>query len=122
MSSRDGRRDLRRGALLLAIGFWLLAGTLAGPQLAPGRSWPLLLVLIGGALALTPSHRHGRRPGVLLIAWGTLAWVAEHRLWGLEWRSVGPLILVTIGVLLVWTSILDQRDRPRRFLHGEGDE
>lgn len=121
MHTRDGRRDLRRGAVLLAIGFWLLAGTLGGARFSPGHSWPMLLVLIGVALALTPNCRHGRRSGILLIAWGALAWVATHGTWGLGWKSVGPLLLVTVGALLIWSAIAEQRDGGRRAVSGGDD-
>lgn len=114
MSRRDGRRDLRRGALLLAVGIWLLVGTLIGGRLSPGNSWPLLLILLGVAFALTPCReRGGRRFGVLLASWGALAWIAENRIWGLEWHSIGPLVMVTVGILLIWSSIQRQQDGGR---------
>lgn len=113
----DGGRDLRRGAALVAVGLWLLLGTMGGPRLDYGESWPLLLVFLGIAFLATPVAGRGRRPGPLLIAWGALCWVAVHQLWGLGWDSIWPLILVAVGASLVWSAVVEERrssDSPSR--------
>ena len=111
------QRDLRKGLILLAVGSWFLANTLELGGLDYGSSWPLLLILIGLAITVTPAA--GRRAswsaeGPILILWGVLAWIATHQLWGLSWGTVWPLALVAIGVAMVWRAVAEQiGDQPR---------
>ncbi len=108
----DDRSDLRRGGIVVAVGLWLLASSLNIGGLDHSNSWPLLLVLIGVALAAVPRGRKGRFPGVILIAWGALAAIAVNRLWGFGWSNIWPLFLVVIGLEMVVNAISEQR-RPR---------
>lgn len=123
MSHRRDRspgRDIRRGAVLLAIGAWLLLGTLGDPARDYGRSWPVLLVFLGIAFLLTPVGDGGRRPGPSLIVIGALCWIAVEGAWGLDWHSVWPLFLVLAGAGLVWRAIEEQRRQAKT--EDDGDE
>ena len=107
--SEKHRSDMRRGGIVVAVGLWLLASSLNIGGLDHSNSWPLLLVLIGVALAAVPRGRKGRFPGVILIAWGALAAIAVNRLWGFGWSNIWPLFLVVIGLEMVVNAISEQR-------------
>jgi hypothetical protein len=127
MSSTDpSRNQLRKGLVLLAVGGWLLLNTVGPFDLAGGwflintgpfylayhNSWPILMILIGLAITIAPNEkelRRGVRPGIFLIAWGVLAWIAERGLWGFSWSTVWPLFLVCAGLAIAWGAIAEQR-------------
>lgn len=116
MSSRDQHSgELRKGLILLAVGGWFLLNTLGAFDLAYQRSWPLLLILIGLAMTIAPDRREcfrGVRPGVFVMAWGALAWIAESRLWGFGWNNIWPLFLVCAGLAMVWRALGGERRAP----------
>lgn len=104
--------ESRRGFILMAVGLWLLINTLDLFGLSYDTSWPLLLVLIGTATLLAPkSGEAGRRPrpGLSMILFGVLAWLAVNGVWGLSWGTVWPLFLVGGGLLIVLRALGDQR-------------
>lgn len=126
MRSRDQHsRELRRGLTLLAVGGWFLLNTLGVFDLDYHRSWPLLLILIGLAMTIAPSGRErcrGVRPGVFMMAWGALAWIAESHLWGFGWNNIWPLFLVGAGLAIVWRALSDQRRTPTGTSESGSDE
>lgn len=124
VGGRRTRSELRKGLILLAVGIWLLVNTLQIGGLDYGDSWPLLLILIGLAITFTPASR--RRvccgmEGPVLILWGSLAWIAIHRLWGIGWDNVWPLVIVAIGLSIVWRAVADQLKRRTPENAGEED-
>lgn len=123
VGGHEERGELRKGMILLAVGIWFLVNTLGIGGLAYDHSWPLLLILIGLAITLTP-HR-GRvccgAPGPIMILWGALAWIAIHQLWGLSWGTVWPLILVAVGVSIAWRAVAEQLERRTSDGMGDGD-
>ena len=105
------RGHLRRGAILVAVGLWLLVSTPGIGGFDYSDSWPLLLVFIGFALVLFPNRCDGRVTGVSLIAWGGLMYVAVHGLWGFNWANVWPLVLVVVGAGITWRALAGRDHR-----------
>lgn len=111
-SARSGRSDIRRGAILVSVGVWLLISSLGLGGLDYSTSWPLLLVFIGLALVILPARCEGRAGGLALMAWGGLMWMAVNGVWGFTWANIWPLVLVIVGAQIAWRAIFDQRGRP----------
>ena len=134
----EGRRDLRKGLILLAVGTWFLLNTLGiweriaevgwnraqvgNVVLGYHSSWPLLMILIGVAMTIAPDSCGRRSPGPLLIGWGALCWVAMTGLWGFHWSSIWPLVLVLVGLSIVWNSLQTQKNRRRPVKGGNSNE
>ncbi len=110
-SSGTERGDLRRGAIIVAVGIWLLGSSLGVAGLDYSNSWPVLMMLIGLVLVLFPTGCDGRAGGVSLMAWGALMFVAVHGLWGFHWMNVWPLVLVVVGAGIVWRAIAGRNRR-----------
>lgn len=113
VGGHEHREELRKGLILLAVGIWFLVNTLGIGGLDYSDSWPLLLILIGLAITVTPRGRRicSGMPGPVLILWGALAWIATRQLWGLSWGTVWPLALVAIGAAIAWNAIAEQLRR-----------
>lgn len=123
VGGRKTRSELRKGLILLAVGIWFLVNTLEIGGLHYGESWPLLLILIGLAITFTPSSRRRlccEAEGPVLVLWGALAWIAIHRVWGISWGTVWPLVIVAIGLSIVWRAVADQL--MRRTTEGVGED
>ena len=104
-TSKSNRRSIRVGAILIAVGIWSLINQLGIDGIWFGSSWPLILVLIGLAMAIVPSPSEGRREGIMLMVWGGLFWIAVHQLWGLGWSTIWPMFLVALGLELIWQAL-----------------
>ena len=102
-------REIRGGAILIAVGIWLLVSTLGLFGLDHGDSWPLLLILIGIVLTLLPDGCGRRSSGLVLIGWGALCWIAVHRLWGFSWANIWPLIIVLVGIGIIRSALSEQK-------------
>ena len=113
-TDRSERSDIRRGAMLVGVGGWLLIVSLGIGDLSYSSSWPLLLIIFGLIRTILPSEDRGRMSGVMLMAGGTIAWIATNRLWDFGWVSIWPLFVVFAGVEIVWSALRDPRGRRRR--------
>src|SRR5688572_10136127 len=70
------------------------------------RLWPLLLLLMGGAKLLDSVGGRGRSPrgGLWLIYVGLWGLISEFQLFGLDYTTSWPLLIVAAGLNIVWKS------------------
>ena len=114
VAGRSDRREVRRGAILVVVGVWLLLASMRLWGATYANSWPLLMVGIGLVNTVFPSASdRGRLGGLMLMVWGGLFWIAVKGLWGFGWSNIWPLVLVVVGGEMVVTAIAAQRRRSR---------
>jgi hypothetical protein len=73
------------------------------------RWWPLLLIFMGLARMAAPGERRGRtrsrRSGFWLLAIGAWGLISELELFGLDYSTSWPLVVVAFGMNMVWRSL-----------------
>jgi hypothetical protein len=76
--------------------------------------WPVILIALGVMKLLDPRHRDRRPRPVIAGAWlvylGCWGLVNEFHLFGFDYHSSWPLLIVGAGVGIVWRAFRDPRD------------
>jgi hypothetical protein len=71
--------------------------------------WALLLVLVGVVRVVDPGMcqgvRQSRRVGVWLISIGAWGWISQNELFGLNYSTSWPLLVIAAGVTTVWRAL-----------------
>ena len=117
-SPRHLDRHFIWGLFLILFGAMLLSGRFRAEDAA--SYWPFLLILIGIVRLVDPpaSGRvvRSRRPGAWLVFIGLWGLVSEFGLFGLDYASSWPLMIVGVGLMLIWRSFEgpDECRRPTR--------
>jgi len=98
------------GFVLIAIGvaFMLDEMRIADFGWLIASYWPMILVLIGVSRLLQPGHRHR---GIWLIGIGGWLQISNLGLWGFDWGTSWPILLVVIGTCVVLEAIVPESDR-----------
>jgi hypothetical protein len=113
----DGRDPrLRLGIALMLAGLALMAYRLDLWDLDLSRHfWPLVPLAIGLAQVIVPpadkAGRRSRRGGMWLIYVGLWGLISEYRLFGLDYGSSWPLLIIAAGLNIVWRSLESPRTR-----------
>ena len=116
-SSRTHNRAILLGLVFIFAGLALLTDRvgLSGIHVS-GRSWPLLLIVYGGARWLTAvedpvRRRHSRWTAAWLIYLGFWFLVNEFHIFGLRYDTSWPLLIVWAGVRIM-SSAIENAYRP----------
>ena len=114
MDTQDTHHDPRAGRIfggiaIILLGLALLADRLDVDDLHfPGSYWPLLLIALG-AVKLFGWHEDGRdrsrRGGAWLVYVGCWGAVNEFHLFGLDYQSSWPLLIVGAGIITIWRAL-----------------
>ena len=105
----EDRRQRGSALVLTSVGVWMLVNTLELFGLDWGDSWPLLLILIGGAKLIAPDC--GRRSsGLLMLLIGVWASLNVFELWGLYWENSWSIALIIVGLFIVWKALFERQD------------
>jgi hypothetical protein len=97
---RAHRADLISAGLLTAVVGMLVAAW-----------WPFLLIALGAIRLVSPepsgSHggRHRGRSGAWLIVVGLWGLVNEAHLFGFDYGSSWPLLVIAVGAMMVWGTL-----------------
>lgn len=96
------------GAALMLIGFAFLADQIRWFDVEISY-WPLIPLFIGAAKMLAPGYRAGRRRsrrgGFWLVAVGVWGLICEFELFGLDYSTAWPLLIVAAGLNIVLRSL-----------------
>lgn len=109
------------GLVLVLLGAMLMFERFEAEQAA--SYWPFVLILFGIVKIVDPP-RSGRvtrskRPGAWLLFIGLWGLVSEFRLFGLDYSSSWPVMIVGVGLMLVWRSfegpdVCERRQKEQR--------
>jgi hypothetical protein len=107
---RQRRGTIAIGIVLVLFGVaLLLQRTLAVDGHLVGRLWPIVLIVLGVSNAWgADDSRRGRgrrRGGVWLVFLGVWGLVSEFELFGLDFSTSWPLLVVGVGGLIVWKAL-----------------
>lgn len=106
---QDGRidRHLVFGLVLILIGMMLTLDR--GWLIFSGTFWPFVVLLFAAAKLIdpptSPSGITSRRGGAWLLFIGVWGLVNEFHLFGLEYSSSWPFIIVGVGIMMVWGAM-----------------
>jgi hypothetical protein len=97
------------GLVILLIGFAMLGERTGFYGLhVPGRFWPMILVVLGAIKVLDPGrrgrHQGSRRGGAWLMYVGCWLLVNEFNLFGFDYSTSWPLLIIGAGILMVWRA------------------
>jgi hypothetical protein len=71
--------------------------------------WPFLLIFLGVAKMILPGERGGRRrsrrSGFWLLSIGAWGLISEAQLFGLDYETSWPLLVIALGMNIVWRSM-----------------
>ncbi|HLF55608.1 MAG TPA: DUF5668 domain-containing protein [Thermoanaerobaculia bacterium] len=102
------------GVLLLAAGGFLLAKNMGFD--VPGSVWsywPLFLIGLGAAKLLWPGSSEDRNGGFWLVVVGIYGWISTRELFGLDWGTAWPIVLVALGLQIALETGLRGRREAR---------
>ena len=106
--TRPFNRHVLVGIAIMLLGLAVLAGRFDGWPPLPGSWWPFLLLFLGTARILYPAECNGRpasRGGAFwLIAVGGWGLISEARLFGFDYSTSWPLLIIAAGVIMVWRA------------------
>ena len=110
------------GVVVIVVGLtMLLDRTGLLPVDTAWRLWPFVLLAIGLARVTGPVRDGcpgGRASGVVFLLLGIWGLVSEFRLFGFDYRSSWPLLMIAIGLGIVWRSLDPGRERSKT--HDQG--
>jgi hypothetical protein len=111
-------RHIFVGIAIILLGVAMLADRYDGWGLRLSVSWwPVLLLLLGGAKMIDPGSSEGcrrsRRGGAWLLAVGVWGLISEAGLFGLDYSTSWPLLVIASGAGIVWHA-LGRSAHPRR--------
>jgi hypothetical protein len=114
-SEADDPRKYNSGRVFAGIAILLAGLAMLADQTGLRRFhvsahyWPLILVALGVTKAIDPSGRDGRRRsrrgGVWLVYVGCWGLVNEFHLFGLDYGSSWPLLVIGSGLVIVWRAL-----------------
>jgi hypothetical protein len=111
---RGGQVLLGLALIVLGLGFLLHRLDLWHIHLS-ARYWPFILIFIGAARLLYGPFRtrrgRTRRGGVWMINIGLWGLISEFQLFGLDYGTSWPLLIVAVGLNIVWRSLEEPRSR-----------
>ena len=115
-SERPRRSQVLVGLALILVGLGFLAHRLDVWHVHLSlRFWPLILIVMGAARFLdgpvVTRGGHRRRNGMFLIFIGLWGLISEFELFGLNYGTSWPLLIVAVGLNTVWRSFEDSRPR-----------
>lgn len=69
------------------------------------RFWPVILIAMGVAKFTQPEGSERRGSGVWLIMIGSWLLVGSLELFGLDYGTSWPLLIVAVGVSIIWQAL-----------------
>jgi len=107
---RSARSRFTWGILLLVCGALALAVNLG---ISIPREfwdyWPAILVALGLVQLIWPGSGRERLSGLWLIAVGCYGFISVFEIFGLNWGTSWPILIVALGVRIVFTSFFGNR-------------
>ncbi|MEO8078705.1 MAG: DUF5668 domain-containing protein [Acidobacteriota bacterium] len=105
------------GLIVIIVGLVLLGDQTGFSEIRlSSHLWPMILVVLG-VVKLSdsqPRHdgrRHAFRSGLWLVYLGFWGFVNEFHLFGLNYGTSWPLLVVGVGLLTVWRALERPDDR-----------
>jgi hypothetical protein len=109
----DGGRVFT-GILIILVGATLLMDRMdIGKVAISHHHWPLLLLALGAARILWPGRRRSRLSAAWLLYVGCWGLVNELHLFGLDYDTSWPLMIVGAGLATVWRALDPAPPQPR---------
>ena|SRR5512134_672905 len=98
-------KQLMAGLVLILVGIALMVDRITILDVEGGW-WPFILLTIGAVKFFAPSASGSgsRRPGAWLLFIGVWGLVNEFHLFGLDYGTSWPLMIVGVGVMIVWRA------------------
>lgn len=98
------------GAALIFVGLVFLADQITWWDFRiSGHFWPFILLILGAARLVAPGYKNGcrrsRRSGVWLVTIGLWGLISEFELFGFDYSTSWPLLIVAAGLNMVWRSL-----------------
>ena len=100
--------QLMMGLVLILVGIALMLDriTILGIE---GRWWPFIPLALGAVKFIAPSASgrgtgSSRRSGAWLLFFGLWGLVNEFHLFGLDYATSWPLMIVGVGIMIVWRA------------------
>lgn len=108
-AAENGDSHLFVGAALILVGLALLADQITWWDFRiSAHFWPFILLILGAARLIAPGYKNGcrrsRRSGVWLLSIGVWGTISEFQLFGLDYSTSWPLLIVAAGLNMVWRS------------------
>jgi hypothetical protein len=110
----NGNRESGDGHVLLGAALILLGLAFLADQAdvihvtISERMWPFIPLFFGLVRLFAPGYRHGRRRprrgAVWLLSIGLYGLVSQYRLFGLDYSTSWPLLIVAVGLNMVLKS------------------
>jgi hypothetical protein len=120
-SSDEGHLLNRRvlvGIAMMLVGVAMLADRNDGWRLDSSGWWPLFVLFVGAVKVVDPGYRKGRRRsrrgGVWLLAVGAWGLVSEAELFGFDYTTSWPLLIIALGLIIAWRAV-EEAGRPRKI-------
>jgi hypothetical protein len=101
IATAAGRKNLRDGLWMLAIGSWLLINTLGLFGLWWSSSWPLILIAAGVIGLALPKRSEPRNEALWPLGIGLWALATIQGWGGLTWSNSWPLLVIFVGLGMV---------------------
>lgn len=105
------------GLVIMGLGVYLLLSRLdmIDFHLSARVIWPFIVIALGLARMVTPGYRRGhersRRSGAWLVWVGLWGLVSEFHVFGLDYGTSWPLLVVGVGLGIVWRAFEGQDGR-----------
>ncbi len=100
-------RHLMTGLVLIVVGIAFMVDRITILDVE-GRWWPFIPLAVGAVTFLVPSASGrgagSRRPGAWLLFIGCWGLVNEFHLFGLDYGTSWPLMIVGVGLMIVWRA------------------
>jgi hypothetical protein len=115
---KPGKGQVVAGIILMIVGLSLLVDRLDLDVRLSGHFWPFILIVMGVARltdggAACDGQRH-TRSGAWLLYLGLWGLVTEFHLFGLDYRTSWPLLVIGAGAGIVWRALDTPRPHPDR--------
>ena len=93
--------QLMTGLVLILVGIAFMVDRITILDV-DGGWWPFILLAIGAVKFFAPAG--SRRSGAWLLFIGCWGLVNEFHLFGLDYRTSWPLLIVGVGIMTVWRA------------------
>jgi hypothetical protein len=115
---QPGTGKVVAGVIVMIVGLSLLVDRLDWDVRLSGHFWPLILIVIGIARLADRSAacgaRRSVRSGLWLVYVGLWGLINEFHLFGLNYGTSWPLLVIGAGVGMVWRALDEPRPRTHR--------